>query len=204
MPLIDGYQATKIIRGLSDPQKAAVPIVALTANAFKDDKDRFMEAGFNDYISKPFTEKKLFNVIKFLLGLTANLKSKKSKLEEKEASDASEKLYDLSGLFGMDYNDEEFLKELLTAFLTNTKADLKELKKVIKKNEIESVYKLSHRMKSSLFSLGIKKGYSEIQQIELFAKNNENIEQIPALFEKVETLMEKVFIQLKQDFSHII
>ena len=53
MPNLDGYGATRAIRGMSDPAKAAVPIVAMTANAFKEDREAALAAGMQDHIAKP-------------------------------------------------------------------------------------------------------------------------------------------------------
>lgn len=54
MPNMDGYKATRIIRSMKDPIKANIPILAMTANAFKEDKKTALEAGMNGHISKPF------------------------------------------------------------------------------------------------------------------------------------------------------
>ena len=54
MPVMDGYEATRQIRALEDPGKAEVPIVAVTANAFEEDRKITMEAGMNDHLSKPY------------------------------------------------------------------------------------------------------------------------------------------------------
>ena len=59
MPVMDGFQASKIIRKMPDPRKANVPIIALTASALFDIKDRVYEAGINDYVSKPFKPNEL-------------------------------------------------------------------------------------------------------------------------------------------------
>ena len=60
MPIMDGVTATKIIRSEVD---AGIPIIALTANALKGEQDKCMDAGMNDFITKPFDESKLLEVI---------------------------------------------------------------------------------------------------------------------------------------------
>ena len=53
MPIMDGYEATVCIRALEDPALASVPIVAMTANAFDEDRRNAEECGMNGFISKP-------------------------------------------------------------------------------------------------------------------------------------------------------
>ena len=53
MPVMNGYDAARKIRGLDDPQKANIPIIAMTANAFTEDRQVAMDAGMNDHIAKP-------------------------------------------------------------------------------------------------------------------------------------------------------
>ena len=53
MPSLDRYQATKKIRSLEDPKKAQIPIIAMTANAFSEDRARALDAGMNDHVAKP-------------------------------------------------------------------------------------------------------------------------------------------------------
>ena len=54
MPVMDGYEAARRIRALDDPAKAAIPIVAVTANAFDEDRDLALEAGMNGHLAKPY------------------------------------------------------------------------------------------------------------------------------------------------------
>ncbi len=63
MPVMDGYEATKEIRGLPDEQVAAVPILAMTANAFEEDKRNALEAGMNGHIAKPIDVNVLLEVL---------------------------------------------------------------------------------------------------------------------------------------------
>ena len=68
MPKMDGYTATQTIRALDDKEKAAIPIVAMTANAFAEDRERALAAGMNGHIAKPIDVKKLERVLLKLLG----------------------------------------------------------------------------------------------------------------------------------------
>ncbi len=60
MPVMDGYTATKVIRKLPDHKKATIPIIAMTANAFQEDRIRVLEAGMNAHIGKPIDVDHLF------------------------------------------------------------------------------------------------------------------------------------------------
>jgi len=67
MPEMDGYEATRRIRALPDKKKAAIPIVAMTANAFEEDQKNALNAGMNGHIAKPLDIQKLFQVLSELL-----------------------------------------------------------------------------------------------------------------------------------------
>ena len=67
MPEMDGYEATRRIRALPDAKKAALPIVAMTANAFEDDRKNALHAGMNGHIAKPLDIQKLFQVLSEML-----------------------------------------------------------------------------------------------------------------------------------------
>ena len=64
MPEMDGYKATQAIRNLPDKDKACIPIIAMTANAFAEDKRKTMEAGMNAHLSKPLNVPELMDTIR--------------------------------------------------------------------------------------------------------------------------------------------
>ena len=68
MPKMDGYTAAKLIRDLDDPDKANVPIVAVTANAFEEDRKIALKAGMNGHLAKPYDIPKMMETLKELLG----------------------------------------------------------------------------------------------------------------------------------------
>ena len=63
MPVLNGYEATRLIRQLPDQEKARIPIIAMTANAFEEDKKKAFAAGMNGFISKPFKVEKLLEAL---------------------------------------------------------------------------------------------------------------------------------------------
>ncbi|MDR2668776.1 MAG: response regulator [Desulfovibrio sp.] len=70
MPEMDGYEATRRIRALGRPDAAAIPIVAMTANTFREDVESCLSAGMNDHIAKPVDTEALFDVLqKYLPGV---------------------------------------------------------------------------------------------------------------------------------------
>ena len=63
MPNMDGYKATQVIRSLPDKKKAAIPIIAMTANAFEEDRRNAFKAGMNGHIAKPIHVGELFSLL---------------------------------------------------------------------------------------------------------------------------------------------
>lgn len=68
MPNMNGYEATRAIRALSDTSKAAIPILAMTANAFEEDKKNALEAGMNGHLAKPIDVPELMKALAGVLG----------------------------------------------------------------------------------------------------------------------------------------
>ena len=63
MPHMNGYEATREIRKLNDSQKANIPIIAMTANAFEEDKKNALDAGMNGHLAKPIDMQKLIQTL---------------------------------------------------------------------------------------------------------------------------------------------
>ena len=78
MPNMDGYQAAQCIRHLNDKKKAEIPIIAMTANAFAEDRKKAFDAGMNGHIAKPIDMEKLGAVILSVLNKQENLQNGKN------------------------------------------------------------------------------------------------------------------------------
>ena len=64
---MDGYEATREIRKLNDPEIASIPIIAMTANAFAEDRQKAFEAGMDGYIDKPIDISKMMETLRCFL-----------------------------------------------------------------------------------------------------------------------------------------
>ena len=67
MPVMDGYQAAGLIRALDDKQKAEIPIIAVTANAFEEDRKIALDAGMNGHLAKPYDIPEMLKLLKEVL-----------------------------------------------------------------------------------------------------------------------------------------
>ena len=68
MPVMDGYEATRSIRALENPRLADIPILAMTANAFDEDRKAAMDAGMNGFLTKPIQIEELIQALKSVFG----------------------------------------------------------------------------------------------------------------------------------------
>jgi PAS domain S-box-containing protein len=199
MPEMDGMQATRQIRQLPEIDKASIPIIALTANVLKGDSEKYLAAGMNDYLAKPFDESQLFHII------SQNLINGGSTVSAPENSvvmnTLTEKLYDLSMVRSVSGGDAGFEKRMVQLFLDTMPVSLKEIQQVTQEQKWDMVGKLAHKMKSTIDSLGISDLKQDIRTIESNGKKNEQTENIPALVERVINVMHACIDQLKTDYS---
>ena len=77
MPVMDGYEATRAIRALDDPAKANIPILAMTANAFKEDEQAAMDAGMQAHIPKPLDVDHLLGTLSWVLASSGSASGRK-------------------------------------------------------------------------------------------------------------------------------
>jgi PAS domain S-box-containing protein len=177
MPVMDGMEATKQIRNMTDLSKASVPVVALTANALNGDEIKYREAGMNGYLAKPYTEKALFSVISNLLAEGRHVADTALPRESLSAAailgdtlNNEPVLYDLQMLEEMSGGDQEFVKMMAELFMNTTPPLLEELLQASNSKNWELACKVAHKLKPTIESMGIKPGTLIIKEIEQLAK----------------------------------
>lgn len=187
MPIMDGFETTHFIR---NNLKLDIPIIALTANAFKTEIDKCKEVGMDDYVTKPFNEKDLFEtIIKHL-----NLSNKKGEIINTEI-----KFYNLTHLITLSKNNSEFVIKMLHIFINQAKDIITKTEAAIEQNDFLEVSKLMHKIKPSIEGVGIDTIYNEVRELEKISLTSTNKEKISELFGTIKIILIKVIEQLEEN-----
>jgi CheY-like chemotaxis protein len=174
MPEMDGLTATKIIREREKLTGKHLPIIALTAHAFAEDREKCLKAGMDGYISKPIKIKELWRTIE---KVCEKVKKEKKEIKTSKISDFQ---IDIDRVLEMAGGDEEFVKELFRLFLKECPQRLEEIEKAIEEKNLSAIAKIAHVLKSSSGNLGINRIYNLCSEIEKLAKKGslENLEDL--------------------------
>jgi len=152
LPGLNGLDATAAIRALPDVARANLPIVALTANAFRVDRDRYLAAGMNACLAKPFEEEDVYQTLVRLLPAPAPTPA-----------------YDLSKLRTLARGREEFVVKIIHSFLRNIPDSLAQLRAAVEAGHWEEAAKITHHIKPSLESVGVPHVAEAVRQLEAAA-----------------------------------
>ncbi|AFV25179.1 multi-sensor hybrid histidine kinase [Methanolobus psychrophilus R15] len=155
MPEMDGMEATRLIR---QPGSAVlnreIPIIAMTAHAMKGDRERFIEAGMDDYISKPVSLKSLIELLdKWLTMIQKDVQEDSSSPGDTETP-AKPLVFDREALFERIMDDEELARSLIAIFLKQVPEQIRELRENVDKREMKNIFWYAHKIKGTSANLG--------------------------------------------------
>lgn len=205
MPEKSGIEAATEIRNFTDLKKKNIPIIALTANALKGEEKKYVAAGMDDFLTKPFKEGDLYEVIERVLRKEGSFGRKvlyqKHEKEVVTENRPTGNLYDLKQLEEIAAGNTDFLAALAKIYLDTIPATSTEMVEATKTGEWDKASKLAHKLKSTIDSLNMHLIIKDIRAIEVDAKNRVNTETIKRLALNVDTVIKKVACQLKADFS---
>lgn len=187
MPEMDGVKATEIIR---NELQLDVPVIALTAFAMKGDREKYLHAGMNEFLAKPFQEEELLQVISQVLKREGALHSSPELREESKPPKA---LYSLDKLKAIGGENQGFVDKMIQIFRESVDATVPEIGRSFQQGEYDEVRKLVHKIKPSVKMLEIHGIADEISTIEHEVLTEQNS---PYMARLVERLME-VLIQVR-------
>ncbi len=168
MPGIDGYEATKQIRQLENEENF-IPIVALTAHALTGDREKCLNAGMSDYLSKPIIAKDLIGKVDSLLKI--DKQSYQDYFQEEKQEEKS--VIDIEQLKKVSLGDQNFEKDLLLSYLNDIELKLESLVELSDETDLKKLVDLAHTMKGASYTVGAQKIGDEVYAIELSGKSND-------------------------------
>ena len=159
MPEMDGVQAVKKIR--ANERWNNLPIIALTANAFKEEQLKYLDTGMNDCLSKPFNADDLYYKILKCTHKFENHQVVVNVLSEETNNDEIvdvevDNLYSLSKLESMANGNEIFVNKMVNSFVEHTPEVLKHLEEAVEALNWPKVSSIAHRLKASLNTMDVK------------------------------------------------
>ena len=150
MPEMDGFQAVQVIRAPeSKVLSHSIPIVAVTANAMKGDREKCLKAGMDDYLSKPVRPQELAEILKrWLDDRKTEPAGSHSATEITGASRKDTDIFNRAALLEV-IEDEELIKELIFVFIKDTPVRIDALKEAVKNNDSPLARLEAHSIKGS-------------------------------------------------------
>ncbi len=109
--------------------------------------------------------------------------------------------YNLAKVYALSDNDPEFVKQIITLFVTEVPEDMKQIDQGIKNKDHKLAYSYAHKIKPSLDLLGMTVAFEEILQVEAWTKREGKRKEIEHTFESIQSQVEKAVKEIKKDFN---
>jgi len=192
MTIMDGMELTGILR---KNISTAIPVIGLTVNEFPEDNGKCMDAGINAYLSKPFKEKALLDIVTFWLN--------KNQVAESFTSSrqiAFNQLYNLSDIVELSGGNDSFVEKMVHMFIAQTPLQITQMEESFLRNDYQAIGGLAHSIKPVIDNLGILSLKHVIREIEKKGKQEIKDPQIIVLISHVKNTISLVVADLKKKF----
>lgn len=185
MPVMDGYTTTLKIR---NELALKLPVIAMTAHVIKGEIEKCYQHGMNDYISKPFRETEFYEILKKHLGVSDPTQAvqNNSVTDIKQEKSETTGIVQINELQDLSRGNKTFIREMISIFSEQNPRDISEISNAIASADFDKIRATAHRMKTSIGFMGMPSLSEPLNTIELLAEDKKNMEQINALFTRVE------------------
>jgi two-component system, sensor histidine kinase and response regulator len=167
MPVMDGFEATRMIRNQEKGTGTHVPIVAMTAHAMKGDREKCFESGMDGYVSKPINLRELYDTIENLFPAT------KGDEKREPFAEPGESVLDREALLERVAGDVDLLRELVELFLDDSLGLVDRIRQAVMRKDADDLEKAAHGLKGSVLNFGAKTVADIAQVLETMGRNRD-------------------------------
>lgn len=205
MPILDGFETTKTIRKMEQRKKLAegLPIIALTANAMKGDRQKCLDAGMDDYLAKPVRSDDLIDmVVKYACGSHLNFQKdnvvsiNRPPLQKNQTFDA-EVLKEIMMTFGAQFED------VCNIFIEDTQAYIDQISTAVQKGDGQAAILPAHTIKSTARRMGVMRLAAMAEKLEAMMREDKTYpdKRLAAMIRDIEHQFEKIKSILKLELE---
>jgi CheY-like chemotaxis protein/HPt (histidine-containing phosphotransfer) domain-containing protein len=194
MPEMDGFEATRLIRrGEAGTARASIPIIAMTARAMQGDREKCLEAGMNDYMSKPVDPAALAKALDRWLTRRPDNAYDQAAAGKEAAGEPPLPIFDKDGLNDRLMGDQQLVEEIVSIFLEDTPRRIETLKAYVAAGNATSAGDQAHAIKGAAASIGGEMLRAVAFEMEKAGRAGD-VEKVKAIV----PLLERGFEQLRQ------
>lgn len=187
MPEMNGFEVTAAIREREKNALTRIPIIALTAHALKGDRERCIDAGMDDYISKPIDSEKLFDALETVAG----------QRERDFGTDGTGvKALDLDGLLRNVDGDAEMVLTLARIFEDSSLGQMQQIADALARGDAEALARGAHSVKGAVANFGARAAVDAAVRLEGIAKS-EDLSLAGAAFGRLEKEIARLKLELR-------
>lgn len=144
MPEMDGYSATQYIR---HELKNNIPVIAMTAHALAGEREKCLDMGMNEYISKPIKEQELYNLINLITTANAN--------EKEQGKNGTYKYLHLEYMREISGGNKDYERTVTAQFIEMMPEELEKLQAAFAKKDLQGLKRTAHSMKTTISIMGL-------------------------------------------------
>lgn len=192
MPVMDGIEATRRIRQHTDIDIAGIPVIALTAHAIKGDRERFLAAGMDEYITKPIHGDELLIMME---RLAANRKK-----TGRNPEPVNKRLCNRSHALQLMGGNEDIVDEVIKTMIIRFPEEIKKIGAAIGEQDFDTVTMAAHAMKSGLKSIDAGPVLACVEQMGTAGKSQDHA-RCQTLMRSLQPLFEELVRQLRESLS---
>ncbi len=167
MPELDGIQATAAIRQKEQHTSTRLPIIALTARAMPEDRERCLEAGMDGYVSKPIRADELLAVVEGLLPATA------SEVVGDSIDAPPEAVFDQSVALSHVDGDFELLREMAALFLADYPRQMAQIEEAIASDDSQALMRAAHSLKGVVGTFAAGATHEAVRRLEMIGESGD-------------------------------